>query len=315
MEKYYFVTASLPLDIQSEVEEFAQNSCNCQGIEDFSLEEAKVDEILGERSYSGGDLPVSVLTEVEGVIQSEDAPKKYYFSLKEDALKLKKLLDSNKLACTFHEEDIKDWNEEWKKGYSPILVGPELEIIPSWEKETYTSKSQKQVYIYPGFGFGTGSHETTYLCMQLMLESLDTDGNECLDFGCGSGILGIAYREFKDKSPIDLYDIDSEALENCKQNLELNSVDRDGVNLLLPKDRKVIEKKYDLVFANILQNVLLLEKDYLARSLKNNGALILSGLLKGQEDEVIEQYKSINPDLKFVKCVQKNDWVAVLMRQ
>ncbi len=110
-----------------------------------------------------------------------------------------------------------------------------------------------------------------------------------------------------------MYDIDEEALENADQNITLNEQNKDDFELILPRKRCKIEKKYSLVFANILQNVLLLESEYLANSLKPGGAIILSGLLKGQEVEVINTFESKNPNLKFQRVLEKGDWVAVLM--
>jgi ribosomal protein L11 methyltransferase len=316
MEKYYFIEALVPLSLEDSLDSLAHAEYSCTGVEEFAIDEARVDEILGERSYSGGDVPESVISEVEDVVKSEGVFKKYYFSSEKEAKTFANfLLIEHGVKSRYIAEDVKDWNEEWKKSYKPIIVGEELEIIPAWDKETYKSESQKKVYIYPGMGFGTGSHETTFLCLKLYLKLLRNQKNtsECLDFGCGSGILGIATKLFDANAKVDLYDIDPQALENSIQNIELNDMSENEFSLLLPKDREQINKKYNLVYANILQNVLLLETDYLTNSLHSGGALILSGLLAGQEEEVIKNYKEKNPNLQFVETIKKGDWVSVLM--
>jgi ribosomal protein L11 methyltransferase len=316
MENYYYIEARIPLELEDQIDAIAHQRFESTGIEEFSIDEPRVDEILGDRSYSGGDLPVAVLNEVEDVVKAAGTLKKYYFNSKNSSKIFNAyLLDSFKIVSEIIAKEVKDWNEEWKKSYSPITVGSELEIIPSWDKESYQSKTQQQIYIYPGMGFGTGSHETTFLCLKLLLSVLNKTKKfkDCLDFGCGSGILGIATKIFDSKSNIDLYDIDKEALDNSVQNIELNELSLDEFQLLLPNGREKIERKYNLVYANILQNVLLQEKEYLTGSLQASGSLILSGLLSGQEDEVITQYIKQNSKLKHVETVTKGDWVAVHM--
>lgn len=317
MEKYYYLEMAISSDIEAQVDDLAMSNFNCTGIEEFSIDEPSVDAILGQRSYSGADLPLSVIEEVEHTVTSELTHKKLYFEC-EQACKtfqahLKEKYQIQSKVCS---GEVKDWNEEWKKSYSPILVNESLEIIPEWNKHTYHSSALEQVYIYPGMGFGTGGHETTFLCLKLFSELEYHETSSCLDFGCGSGILGLAYKKLLPNADIiDLYDIDQQALDNCIQNIELNDISVDDFKLLLPKNRNEIDKKYDLVFANILQNVLLLEKKFLSHAMCENGYLILSGLLKGQEEEVINSYCLENSDLKHVKTIQKGDWVAVLMKR
>lgn len=313
---YYYLEAIVPAESENLIDSQAHKEFNCTGIEEFSIEEGKVDSILGDRSYSGGDVPTSVINEVEATLKNESTSKKYYFGTEKEVLIFKNFLkDDFSLDSTFITEEIKDWDQEWKKTYSPISVGEELEVIPEWQKESYKSDAEKKIFIYPGRGFGTGSHETTFLCLKHLLNILRENNklDSCLDFGCGSGILGIAYKMFYEHSLIDLYDIDPEALENSIQNIELNDYKTSEFNLLLPKDRKSIEKKYSLVFANILQNILLLESEYLANSIEDGGFLILSGLLKGQEVQVIQEIEKKNNKVTHIETLEQGDWVAVLM--
>lgn len=249
-------------------------------------------------------------------MEGEGILKKYYFENQGHASRFKFYIkDTYKIDSELFSETIKDWNEEWKKTYSPIVVDESLEIIPEWEKGKYQSQSKKQIYIYPGQGFGTGSHETTFLCLKLFTNLDLRIDSSCLDFGCGSGILGIAHALMNKNTGIDLYDIDPEALANCTQNIELNDLDQKDFNLILPKDRNLIAKKYDLVFANILLNILLIEQEYLVHSLNPSGYLILSGLLSHQESEVLESYLSANSKLKHISTVAKGDWIAILLQR
>lgn len=288
----------------------------CTGSQDFSIDEAKVDEILGDRSYSGGDLPLEVLNEVQQILESESGyRKRFYFEHEEDvrafiAYLKSKGLDSKAKIVT---EQVKDWNESWKKSFKEIKVNDELSIIPSWEKETSSSKG---IYIYPGMGFGTGNHETTFLCLKLMLENIPElkSLKTCLDFGCGSGILGIGYCFINQEAQnVDYLDIDQEALDNCQQNIDLNESAQSVENrMFLADGYKDLLGGYDLVFANILLDALLYEGQKIIE--KTNKYLIVSGLLKGQEEEVISAYVKINSSIEVVQTEYKNDWAATLLR-
>lgn len=316
MQNYYIVKMSNLGDLKlvADALELAMVQFSATGIEDFSIDEARVDEILGERSYSGADLPQSVVDEVEEtVLAGPNTQKIIYFSSFNDAKAFKTYLDSIKINSEIEEKEVKDWNKEWKKSYAPILVTDELEIIPSWNKDNYNSKAEHQVYIYPGMGFGTGNHETTFLCLKLLFETKFNFKNiTCMDFGCGSGILGLTLRKIQKDSLIDLYDIDQNALDNCKQNVELNDLSEIGIRYQLPEDKAQFLKGYDIIFANILKNILEIESDCILSLLKTNGILIVSGLLDGQQEDIIDLYTDKLKTLEFKMELKKGDWVAIL---
>lgn len=297
---------------------YALEDFGCDGIEEFSLEEARVDQILGERAYSGGDIPESLIDEVEAAtIDQEAFTYKYFFyqnDFEENSSDFVFFIKENypELPLFTAQKNIEDWNAEWKKFYTPIIVSERLEIIPEWLKDSRKDSSAQKVYIYPGMGFGTGTHETTYLCLSLFDKITDQlkVGTGCLDFGCGSGILGIAALKIK-HMPTLFCDIDKSALDNCVQNLVLNF---EGENL--EGSKLVIRERYnpakfELVFANILEHVLILEKEVILDSLQKNGFLIVSGLLNHQVETIVSQYSS----LEKVAVVSKNDWSAILFRR
>lgn len=293
------------------VESMAINDFGAMGIEEFSLNEPEVDEILGDRSYSGGDLSQDVIDEVESTVLRGPVNYRFFFDESESAQNFLSRVRSEFL-CESQVEEHKneDWNAEWKKHYSPIFVNNELEIIPSWNKN-YQSKSKNQIYIYPGQGFGTGSHETTFLCLKLFTEHLLKKPLElCLDFGSGSGILGLAVFKFFPDAKVDFYDIDPEANKNCYQNAETNDLQDRAFRLLLPEVRSKLLPQYDVVFANILENILILEEKALINYTKTGGALILSGLLKHQAEGIKKLYSSHG--MKLVDHLEKGDWAALL---
>jgi ribosomal protein L11 methyltransferase len=301
-----------------EINAYALEDFFCDGIEEFSLEESRVDQILGERAYSGGDVPESLIDEVQAATtNAEEIIYKYFFyqgDHAENAQDFEVFLKSNfpDLPVLSFQKEIEDWNAEWRKFYTPIIVSDRLEIIPEWLKETRAHSSAEQVLIYPGMGFGTGTHETTFLCLCLydQIQNQFNSATTCLDFGCGSGILAIAAMKTRQMKTV-FCDIDKSALDNCVQNLVLNF---EGENLegtkLVIRDRLVPEK-YDLVFANILEHVLVLEKEVILNSLKENGYLIVSGLLNHQVDNIVREYQG----LQKISVLSKNDWSAILFKK
>jgi ribosomal protein L11 methyltransferase len=314
MNTYHIMSLDLSGFDSTQVELIKSKSIDlgCNGIEEFNIDEARVDEILGERSYSGGDVPESVIQEVEDVLLSESKKFKFYFASSEVldfVLKgLKVLFEISDELFTITTEEIKDWNEEWRKHFKKIEVGEKLNIVPAWEKKELNPNN---LYIYPGMGFGTGSHETTFLCLKLMLECDLSAVKSCLDFGCGSGILGLSLLQKNPNSVLDLLDIDQEALENSKTNIVLNELDLSKIRLMLDTDKKKLLESYDLIFANILKNVLEIEYETLLNVSKSGTNIIISGLLNPQVDDVVAYYK----DYTEIKRVSKGDWSAILMRK
>jgi ribosomal protein L11 methyltransferase len=319
-DKFNFVLVHFnqkTIHLAPEINAYAIEDFSCDGVEEFSLEEARVDEILGERAYSGGDVPESLLDEVAMATEAQDeVTYKYFFyqnDYEENCADFVYFLKENfsEIPLYTAQKDIEDWNAEWKKFYSPIIVSDKLEVIPEWLKETHENSGAEKVYIYPGMGFGTGTHETTYLCLKLFDEiSTQINANmRCLDFGCGSGILGIASLKIK-KTPTVFCDIDKAALDNCVQNLMLNLEGENLKGTSLVIRERYNQEKFELVFANILLNILILEKRVILDSMAPGAHLIVSGLLNNQVEKILEEYKEV----ELVKVLTKGDWSAVLFK-
>ncbi len=319
-KKFNFVLVQYSRDnieLADQINAYALDEFECDGIEEFALEEARVDEILGERAYSGGDIPESLIDEVqEATLNQDSVTYKYFFYQNDFEINAKNFVMFLKENFPFFpvyeaQKKFEDWNAEWKKFYTPIIVSPRLEIIPEWLRGSRENSTAEKVLIYPGMGFGTGTHETTYLCLSLFdkITDLLTENSTCLDFGCGSGILGIAALKTK-YMPTLFCDIDKSALDNCVQNIVLNFEGQslEGTQLVI-RERFIVGKKYKLVFANILEHVLLLEKEVLVNSVEKGGYLIVSGLLNHQVDTIVQNYP-----LKKIEVISKNDWSAILFQ-
>lgn len=201
--------------------------------------------------------------------------------------------------------DDEDWKNEWKKYYKPIVT-KSVTVVPVWIKYSKNSINEKILWINPGMAFGTGEHETTKMCLDLLGE-IDVSGKTVIDVGTGSGILGIVSILSGAKSAY-MCDIDSTAIDTAKENARLNFVsDRCEIERadLLEKSKEPA----DVVFANITADILIrLSKD-IGRFLKDDGTIILSGIIHARLDEVKSAYE--NCGFKFVRHVRDGEWNAL----
>ena len=220
-------------------------------------------------------------------------------------------------GAVFNSIADQNWMEAWKQHYKPILIGKRLVIVPAWLESP--EPGRVAIKINPGMAFGTGTHPTTQLCLELIEKSMtDLRGPgrlNVIDVGCGSGILSIAALKLGAASVLGV-DIDPESVKNSRENAEINGI---GNELLLGNGsvNEILEGKFalrtaQLVVANILAPVIIrLFDSGLAELLGSDGVLLLSGILQDQAQGVIEaaQLKG----LKMQEKRQMGDWVALAM--
>ena len=180
--------------------------------------------------------------------------------------------------------DDADWVNEWKKYYKPIHIG-KIVIVPKWIK--YTSEADERVVLIdPGMAFGTGSHESTRLCLELFGE-LDCIGKSVLDIGAGSGILGISASICGAES-VYLSDIAPLAVKACHENAELNNIKNAVITQADLLENATV--KGDIVFANITADILIALSVNIGNVLKKDGYIILSGIIHKRYDDVLKAY-------------------------
>lgn len=211
-----------------------------------------------------------------------------------------------------------NWMEAWKQHYKPILIGQQLVILPAWMDSP--EPNRVAIRIDPGMAFGTGTHPTTQLCLELMEAILRADGRaerppRVIDVGCGSGILSIAALKLGARSTLGV-DIDPGSVKNARENADTNHVGKElilGVGSVQEiLDGKFAFSKAPLVVANILAPVIIRLFDAgLADLVEENGAIILSGILHEQAQGVIEAGQARG--LKLNERRQMGDWVALTM--
>jgi ribosomal protein L11 methyltransferase len=297
-----------------ELEQLAFADFNCEGVEESNLLESEVDEILGERAFCGGELPLDVISDLDREAQKNKQKKIFYFNSITEGNLFKEFVNENfTLTVESTEEANKDWNIEWKKHFKPIKVSDTLWIKPSF----YLDNKPTDVIINPGMGFGTGSHETTYLCLKIfnqLLKDSHIGAKDCvLDFGCGSGILGIAARKISSNLSVEFMDIDRDALRNCTENIMLNFPNEDLSRLKIVARDRFVYKKFSFIFANILLNVLKLETDTLLECSSPNTYILFSGILTTQIEELKSHYAKVI-EYKIITEEIKGDWAALLIQ-
>lgn len=195
----------------------------------------------------------------------------------------------------------KDWQEEWIQSSKPMRFGKKLWIYPDHLIDNLEGKVC--VNLNPGLAFGTGSHPTTRLCLE-WLEKSNLDQKSVLDYGCGSGILGISAIKLGAKS-VTAIDLDPQAVIASKNNAEKNHVQQE---IEITDNNKTIEKNFNIIVANILAKPLIELAPYFYKKLNKEGAICLSGILEGQINIIKDAYlKYFN--LSEIKI--KDGWVMM----
>jgi ribosomal protein L11 methyltransferase len=218
-----------------------------------------------------------------------------------------------------------DWSEVWKEHFQPIQIGNQLTIIPIWmDVET---DQRIAIKIDPGMAFGTGTHPTTQMCLEIIADLLDAEGNtgyerstppqKMIDVGCGSGILSIAALKLGVSAVLGV-DLDPNAVEAARHNATINGVN-DRLELFTGSLREIKAGKYpissaQLVVANILAPVIIrLLETGLGEILAAQGKLILSGILEDQVPAVESAIQTAG--LQLVQKRQMGDWMALVVEQ
>lgn len=209
-----------------------------------------------------------------------------------------------------------DWANEWKKFFKPQPIGERLIIKPSWE-EVPDPKGRAIVELDPENSFGTGRHHTTQLCLEL-LEKYVREGDSVIDLGCGSGIIFISALLLGAKNAVGV-DISPDAAKISHRNARKNGIADERAEIYCgdavadPELRAKVSRKYDIVAANIVADVLLNMKELFAETARQGGTLILSGIIDGRTDEVFSAMESLGFEL--IEQHHRDIWNAAAFRK
>jgi len=214
-------------------------------------------------------------------------------------------------APQFRTVQEQDWSQAWKQHYRPISIGERLVVVPAWLESP--DPGRIAIRMDPGMAFGTGTHPTTQLCLELLETYLPGDAAAVIDVGCGSGILAVGALKLGARAALGV-DIDPEAVQAAQANAELNGV-AERLQVKLGSVAEILGegaslKRAPLVLANILAPVIVrLLDDGLANLLDPGGVLILSGILDEQAAEVEAALRAHG--LVLLEQRQIADWVAL----
>jgi ribosomal protein L11 methyltransferase len=204
---------------------------------------------------------------------------------------------------------IKDWSENWRRNFKPVLVGKKIAVVPSWEKKKF--KRPVVIKIFPQMAFGTGTHPTTQMCL-LALSKLVRSGYSVLDLGTGSGILAIAAAKLGAQRVVAV-DKDPVIEENAKKNFRLNKMDK-RIGLEIGELTKITgSPRFDLAVANLTGREVFAAFVTLKDRVKPNGRLVISGWTKEDSPELL-RFLRINK-VEIERRLEKRGWVTVICRR
>lgn len=213
-------------------------------------------------------------------------------------------------SIDFYEYDEEDYQNSWKKYLYPEKVSEKFVVKPTWREYT-PEEDELVIELDPGRAFGTGSHPTTSLCLKIMEENIKP-GSSVIDVGTGSGILMIAAEKL---GANDIYgtDIDELAVEATKENLELNNISPEIAQVFLGDLISVVkDKKFDVVVANILADVILLLLKDIFKVVKDDGIIIFSGIIEDKLPEIVRQVEE--KGLQILEIKRDKEWRALLIK-
>jgi ribosomal protein L11 methyltransferase len=202
-----------------------------------------------------------------------------------------------------------DWMQKWKEGFEAVNVGERFIVSPSW-KLPDDSRGRVVIQIDPGMAFGTGTHETTRLC----LEAIERfwKGGSLLDVGTGTGILAIAAAQLEPVARVVAIDVDPQAIDVARENAAINGVS-DSIELSEAQPRNLARSSFDVVVANLTAEVIVELTEDLADCLASNGLLILSGILTEFEGDVERALSAYG--FSVIDRREAGEWCALVARR
>lgn len=245
---------------------------------------------------------------VKAYFSEEDNIEEVLSYIDEKMNELKEIGIDTGLAKIEHEKMYEeDWANNWKKYYKPTKVGERVVVKPTWEE--YTAKADELVIeLDPGMAFGTGTHETTRMCIQALERYVKADST-VFDVGCGSGILAIAAAKLGAKMAIGV-DLDPVAVEAAKENVKFNNLN--NIKTLYGNLVEVIDEKAEVVVANIIAEVICILTEDVRRVIKDNGYFITSGIIHDRVDMVTNKLEESG--FEVIEVNKDGEWNCIVAK-
>ena len=296
MNNYYELRISINPNMEDVVSDICFSNLDCEGV------------VLAEETYK--DLVMNTTTTGTLKVFLSDIKANPIEVLKtERALLKERGFSDEELGSwdiTIDEKENQDWSQKWKENWTVTHVSDKIAISPSWI-DYKPNKNEIVITLDPGCAFGTGTHQTTQLCIKAMEKYL-TKGDEMADIGTGSGILAVIAKKLGAKSAYGC-DNDDTVIDVAKKNAQINNVK--CVFELTTADK--LNKKYDFICANILHNILAEIMGDLKNLMKDKAKLSLSGILNEKKTIVLEAISKNN--LKIIEEFSQDQWVSFVVEK
>jgi ribosomal protein L11 methyltransferase len=243
---------------------------------------------------------------IKAYYKEDDKFEEYFKYINEAIGKLSNFgIDKGEGIVTVNKVNETSWENNWKNYYKPTRVGARIVVKPIWEN--YKKEEHELIIeLDPGMAFGTGTHETTRMCIQA-LERYTQKNSTVFDIGTGSGILSIAAAKLKAEKVIGV-DLDKVAVDSAIQNIKYNNLN--NIEILHGNLMEVVDGKANIVVANIIADIIILVADDAKKALKEDGYFISSGIIKDRADDVINKLKSIGFDILEVN--NQGEWICIV---
>ncbi len=272
-------------------------------IEDYSMLEDEVEEIahidLIDEDLLKKDRTKGI---VHIYISPEDNPLEAVAFLTERYTSAEIPFEINTNGC-----QEQDWLNNWKQYFNPIEVGEKILIRPTW-RDKYDPKDRVVLNLDPGLAFGTGTHETTRLCLQAV-EKYTTSNTTILDVGCGSGILAVASLLLGAKGAVGV-DIDETAVKTAKENAQLNGV-KDKFTVLAGNLTDKVQGKFSLIAANIVADAIIMLSKDIKNFMYDDSVYIMSGIIDTRVDDVLN---AIEDTFEVTEKLLENGWCCLVAK-
>ena len=291
----------LKISINPEIEEIVSDICftnfDCEGV------------VLAEEAWKDLEMTSTTRGTLKVFLTSLNNNPYEILKTEREILKARGFSDEDlgSWEIELDEKENQDWSKKWKEKWTVTHVTDKVAVVPSWL--SYEPKEgEVTITLDPGCAFGTGTHQTTQLCMKAIEKYLQK-GNSMADIGTGSGILAILAKKFG-ASNVYGCDNDETVIDVCIENAQINNVS-DIVFELNTADK--LTEKYDFVCANILHNVLAEIMGDLKNIMKPNGKMVLSGILDEKKPVVLEAIE--REGLKIIETLHQDQWTAFVVEK
>ena len=258
------------------------------------------------------EIAIALLTEMnyESFEEEGDLLMAYISSTSFDSRELKAFADKYNVSFSTSEVENKNWNQLWESNFQPVIINHPIHNT-AWvairaDFHQPINDIEHEIIITPKMSFGTGHHATTYMMIKMMSE-LDFVGKTILDFGTGTGILSILSEKLG-AARITAIDYDEQSIKNASENFESNDCDK--IQLIKASSAKG-DDKFDIILANIIKAIIVDNLPAFSKQLNPNGIILLSGLLKEDEDVILES--GLNNNLILKRKMEMEGWISVQM--